>query len=132
MAFTIALFIFAEYNTKTAGETSVVLFRRNPKLPKAQKVVEKADEEEPRPLARFGSFSTPNESKANALKALAEHPPMTDVFSWQHLQYTVPISGGEHKRLLDDVSGFVAPGKLTALMGESGAGKASRTVVHLP
>jgi len=28
-----------------------------------------------------------------------------------------------HRKLLDDVSGYVAPGKLTALMGESGAGK---------
>jgi len=66
------------------------------------------------------------------LKALAEHPPMTDVFSWQHLQYTVPISKGEHRRLLDDVSGFVAPGKLTALMGESGAGKVSNVVLLTP
>ena len=29
------------------------------------------------------------------------------------------------RKLLDNISGFVAPGKLTALMGESGAGKVS-------
>lgn len=48
---------------------------------------------------------------------------MSDLFSWQHLRYDVPIGGGKTRRLLDDVSGYVAPGKLTALMGESGAGK---------
>ncbi|KAG6807791.1 hypothetical protein H0H93_001063, partial [Arthromyces matolae] len=31
---------------------------------------------------------------------------MKDVFSWQHLKYTVPVSGG-HRVLLDDVSGYV-------------------------
>jgi len=132
VAFLFALFLFTEINTKTAGETSIVLFKRNPELAIAQKAAEHSDEEEPRPLARFGSFSSPIESRANTLKALAEHPPMTDVFSWQHLQYTVPISKGEHRRLLDDVSGFVAPGKLTALMGESGAGKVSKGVLHTP
>lgn len=60
---------------------------------------------------------------ADAKQALAEAPAMTDVFSWRHVDYVVPIGKGEHKRLLDDVSGYVAPGKLTALMGESGAGK---------
>ena len=50
-------------------------------------------------------------------------PAMTDVFSWQHLEYTVTMPDGTQRRLLDDISGFVAPGKLTALMGESGAGK---------
>ena len=55
--------------------------------------------------------------------ALATSNPMADVFSWQHLKYSVPISGGDDRVLLDDVSGYVAPGKLTALMGESGAGK---------
>jgi ATP-binding cassette subfamily G (WHITE) protein 2 (SNQ2) len=37
----------------------------------------------------------------------------------------VPVSGGK-RQLLDDISGYVVPGKLTALMGESGAGKVSR------
>lgn len=50
-------------------------------------------------------------------------PVMTDVFSWQHLNYTVTMPDGSERMLLDDISGYVAPGKLTALMGESGAGK---------
>ena len=58
-------------------------------------------------------------------KAKVDAPAMTDVFSWQHLEYTVPMPDGSHRRLLDDVSGYVAPGRLTALMGESGAGKVS-------
>jgi len=48
---------------------------------------------------------------------------MTDVFTWRHIKYDVTLKKGETRRLLDDISGFVAPGKLTALMGESGAGK---------
>ena len=55
--------------------------------------------------------------------ALGDTPEMKDTFIWKHIQYDVPVGGGQNRRLLDDVSGFVAPGKLTALMGESGAGK---------
>ncbi|THH03170.1 hypothetical protein EW145_g6471 [Phellinidium pouzarii] len=47
--------------------------------------------------------------------------PLTNVFAWRNLQYEAPGNTG-HK-LLDDISGYVAPGKLTALMGECGAGK---------
>jgi ABC-type multidrug transport system ATPase subunit/ABC-type multidrug transport system permease subunit len=43
-------------------------------------------------------------------------------FSWQNIDYTVPIKGGE-LQLLNHVSGVVRPGHLTALMGSSGAGK---------
>ncbi|KAI7870736.1 ABC-2 type transporter-domain-containing protein [Spinellus fusiger] len=43
-------------------------------------------------------------------------------FSWHHMNYTVPIKGGELK-LLNDIGGIVKPGNLTALMGSSGAGK---------
>lgn len=53
---------------------------------------------------------------------MKEQLKMTKTFSWRHLNYAVSVSG-DRRLLLDDVSGFVAPGKLTALMGESGAGK---------
>ena len=58
-----------------------------------------------------------------AEKALASAEKMTDTFSWGGLNYTVPVSGGGERKLLNDVSGYVVPGKLTAFMGESGAGK---------
>ena len=62
-----------------------------------------------------------NNNAAGILKSKkSSHP---DIFSWKNIEYEVPVSGRELRKLLDDVSGYVAPGKLTALMGESGAGK---------
>jgi ATP-binding cassette subfamily G (WHITE) protein 2 (SNQ2) len=55
---------------------------------------------------------------------------MTDVFTWRNLKYDVSLKKGETRRLLDDISGFVAPGKLTALMGESGAGKVRESRIY--
>ena len=46
----------------------------------------------------------------------------TKVFTWEHLNYTVPVPGGTRK-LLKGVFGYVKPGTLTALMGASGAGR---------
>ncbi|PWY92971.1 hypothetical protein BO94DRAFT_487438 [Aspergillus sclerotioniger CBS 115572] len=43
-------------------------------------------------------------------------------FTFENLCYSV-IVGGREKQLLDNVSGYVKPGQLTALMGASGAGK---------
>ncbi|KAI9013955.1 ABC-2 type transporter-domain-containing protein [Phycomyces nitens] len=43
-------------------------------------------------------------------------------FSWQNVNYTVPVKGG-HLQLLTGINGIVKPGHLTALMGSSGAGK---------
>lgn len=53
-----------------------------------------------------------------------------DVFSFSHVSYTIETPDGQRKQLLDDVSGYVTPGKLTALMGESGAGKVSIRLKH--
>ena len=50
-------------------------------------------------------------------------PEVHDTFSFHHLNYVVPVGQGKTRQLLDDVSGYVPPGRLTALMGESGAGK---------
>lgn len=40
------------------------------------------------------------------------------VFTFQDVNYTIPYQGGE-RSLLQNVQGFVRPGKLTALMGKS-------------
>lgn len=46
----------------------------------------------------------------------------TGVFMWNHVNFTIPYKGGK-RQLLDNISGYCAPGTMTALMGESGAGK---------
>ena len=46
----------------------------------------------------------------------------TAIFHWDSVNYDIKIKS-EHRRLLDDVDGWVKPGTLTALMGASGAGK---------
>ncbi|KAJ1856854.1 ATP-binding cassette transporter snq2 [Coemansia sp. RSA 1822] len=43
-------------------------------------------------------------------------------YTWQGVNYTVPVKGGS-RQLLNNVSGFIKPGQMTALMGSSGAGK---------
>ncbi|KAH6838399.1 ABC-2 type transporter-domain-containing protein [Chaetomium sp. MPI-CAGE-AT-0009] len=44
-------------------------------------------------------------------------------FSWRNVCLDVPLKGASTRRLLDNISGWVRPGTLTALMGVSGAGK---------
>ncbi|KAK7465001.1 ATP-binding cassette transporter snq2 [Stygiomarasmius scandens] len=116
-AFIGACMFFTEINTRTSTETSVVQYLRKSKRvikPKA------SDEEKGSAIAVIEEVS--NEKPSASPKDLASDLATTDVFSWQNICYTVPVKDGERK-LLNSVSGFVAPGKLTALMGESGAGK---------
>ncbi|KAJ6520879.1 pleiotropic drug resistance ABC transporter [Mycena vulgaris] len=113
------LLFFTEINTSSAADTPVVLFKRGSK-----KAVELAKSEAPADAEKAGAAADASggEGQAAIEEALAAQPPMTDVFSWQNLTYVVPVKEGT-RRLLDNVSGYVLPGKLTALMGESGAGK---------
>ncbi|KAF8877242.1 pleiotropic drug resistance ABC transporter [Gymnopilus junonius] len=113
VGFIIALLIFTEINTSSAADNSVTLFKRGAKTKSIKADV--ADEEKAGAVDEKVP-STPTRSSGEA-------PRMTDVFSWQHMNYVVPIPGKPDRQLLSDVSGYVAPGKLTALMGESGAGK---------
>ena len=48
--------------------------------------------------------------------------PQKSIFTWCDVVYDIHIKD-EPRRLLDNVSGWVKPGTLTALMGVSGAGK---------
>ncbi|KAJ7261720.1 ABC-2 type transporter-domain-containing protein [Mycena haematopus] len=113
--------IFTEFNTSSSTDASVVLFRRGSKTAAVDVDVATLEDVEKKtgvstrlPSAVYlAQVRDPDSTGALRMK---------DIFSWQNLNYTVPVKDGTRK-LLDNVAGYVAPGTLTALMGESGAGK---------
>jgi ATP-binding cassette subfamily G (WHITE) protein 2 (SNQ2) len=123
--FVIGLFVFTEYNTHIPGEKSITLFKRSPRTAGIAETQEKDDEER----GKVDPRSAEEKLRADSGDSISV-PMMTDVFTWRHVQYDVTIKKGETRRLLDDISGFVAPGKLTALMGESGAGKVRESRIY--
>lgn len=54
----------------------------------------------------------------------------SSIFTWRNLNYQVSHKHGM-KQLLEDVSGFCEPSKLTALVGASGAGKSTCKTVPI-
>ena len=110
-----------------------MLFKRGAKAPAVLEAQEKAgvaDEEKGVSESRDATEKMRSESGTSSVDVAV--PAMSDVFTWRHLKYDVRVGKGETRRLLEDVSGYVAPGKLTALMGESGAGKVSRLEIRRP
>lgn len=115
------LLFFNQYNQRTAQDSTVTLFKEGSDH---LSVYQATDEEKVAPgypPEKVEESDTADSGDPGILKPKQPHG--ADVFSWKNIHYEVPISGGEMRKLLDDVSGYVAPGKLTALMGESGAGK---------
>ncbi|KAF9479336.1 pleiotropic drug resistance ABC transporter [Pholiota conissans] len=115
VGFIIALLVFTEFSTSAAVDTPITLFRRGAK---SRLLKSSSQDEESGALDEkvLDEKEVPNAEKAEVAR-------MTDIFSWRNIKYVVPIPGKDDRQLLDNVSGYVAPGKLTALMGESGAGK---------
>jgi ATP-binding cassette subfamily G (WHITE) protein 2 (PDR) len=121
------LFVYltaTELNSSTSSTAEVLVFRRGhvPKQLLAAEEAAKNDEEAP--IAASGTNSGRDDAQQvkeqeEQVRALA---PQTDVFTWKDVCYDIKIKG-EPRRLLDNVSGWVKPGTLTALMGVSGAGK---------
>ncbi|KAF4607737.1 hypothetical protein EYR40_000072 [Pleurotus pulmonarius] len=131
IGFILALLVFTEIQTTTARVSGdVVLFKSGsePAMLKEAEAATGDDEEKDAAASRARADMVLGESdhrqRADEGKTLSHtHPKMADIFSWSHVRYTIPIGNHEHRILLDDVSGYVVPGKLTALMGASGAGK---------
>lgn len=69
-----------------------------------------------------GGMPGPNILEVQRTNDTIRLPEQRDVFSWKAVNYDIPVKEGT-RRLLDNVTGWVKPGSLTALMGVSGAGK---------
>lgn len=75
------------------------------------------DEPTSMPSGEEGRMMSDDEEIKRAIQASEE------IFAWSNVCYDITVAGGKSRRLLQVVSGYVAPGKLTALMGATGAGK---------
>ncbi|RMJ07071.1 hypothetical protein CDV36_013327 [Fusarium kuroshium] len=111
IAFMIIYFVATELNSKTASKAEVLVFQRGHVPAHLQGGVDRSSINEELAVSRG--------SDAGTLPAME---PQTDIFTWKDLVYDIEIKG-EPRRLLDNVTGWVKPGTLTALMGVSGAGK---------
>lgn len=100
--------LLIEYLSHGANSLSVVVYKKEDKELKAlnERLAERKE----------GYRAGKLEQDLSGLK-MAPKP-----FTWEGLNYHVPVKGGQ-KQLLKDVFGYVRPGSLTALMGASGAGK---------
>ena len=108
--------IFSQFNTTLATDTPITLFKRGARSKAIKSAAQAGDEE------NAASNVNEKEPSAEMSKAAIAAPHMNDIFTWKNISYTVSIGGGD-RQLLSDITGYVSPGKLTALMGESGAGK---------
>ncbi|KAI8663648.1 hypothetical protein NCS57_00966300 [Fusarium keratoplasticum] len=111
IGFMIIYFVATELNSKTASKAEVLVFQRGHVPAHLQGGVDRSAVNEELAVSR--------DSDAGTLPAME---PQTNIFTWKDLVYDIEIKG-EPRRLLDNVTGWVKPGTLTALMGVSGAGK---------
>lgn len=111
--FFVSLYLLAsELNSSTSSTAEYLVFRRG-HVPAHLRNLDKKSGD---------TGSTETVPKPKEEKDTSIIPSQHDVFTWRNVCYDIPVKGGE-RRLLDNVSGWVKPGTLTALMGVSGAGK---------
>lgn len=94
----------------SAGVTQLV-FKQNAKIPGL-------DERKGNGDAESGSVAPEavvEKREQEAQSAQSALPKSRSVFSWYHMNYDVTVAQGNQRRLLDDVSGFVAPGKMVSI-----------------
>ncbi|KAK9465563.1 ABC-2 type transporter-domain-containing protein [Lipomyces arxii] len=129
--FFVTMFAYGTETTKLSGTNGDVLIFRRGFVPDEEELSEEP-ESHGTTVAEV-SLEDQNSSLRNEKmmeEAIGKLPSrlnsalrMNEIFSWQHVNYSVTLEGGEVRQLLNDVQGYTKPGTLTALMGESGAGK---------
>ncbi|KAL4894030.1 ABC-2 type transporter-domain-containing protein [Aspergillus ambiguus] len=113
--FTAVYLIATELNSATSSKAEYLVFRRG-HVPAYMRDASKHRKES------ISTDNTQSHSNAEIEKDTSAIPKQHSVFTWRNVCYDIPVKGGQ-RRLLDNVSGWVKPGTLTALMGVSGAGK---------
>lgn len=110
------IFFTLRWNDAAGSGGALLIPRENQK--KVTRLVAPADEEaqanEKRPQI-MNTTDNEDEVETNLVRN-------TSIFTWRNLSYIVKTPSGD-RTLLDNISGFVKPGMLGALMGSSGAGK---------
>lgn len=109
-----------EIQKPNKGGSSVTIFKRG----EAPKAVEDAIEHIGPPVDEESAGkngATPELKDEQANERVQDIAKNTSIFTWQNVNYTIPYKGGQRK-LLQDVHGYVKPGRLTAMVGASGAG----------
>lgn len=113
LVFYVAYICLSEYNWKSESTGQYLVFKRGYTPTEGPR---KDDVE-------AGDGPVPYEKATNdEMKDVKLEISDKSTFTWQNVSLEVPVKGGKRK-LLDDISGYVKPGTLTALMGTSGAGK---------
>lgn len=105
-----------ELNSATSSTAEVLVFRRGHVPNYMQNIDKKQANGE---LMEAPSAAAAKNDDSGNIDAI---PAQKDTFTWRNVVYDIPVKDGQ-RRLLDNVSGWVKPGTLTALMGVSGAGK---------
>lgn len=116
VAFMLTYFICIELNSSTTSTAEMLVFQRG-KVPRS--VAKATDPNDHDVDAEATGTAKDHQQEDPSLGALE---PQKSVFTWRDVKYDIQLKG-ETRTLLDNVSGWVKPGTLTALMGVSGAGK---------
>ncbi|EKG14159.1 ABC transporter-like protein [Macrophomina phaseolina MS6] len=109
--FMITYLVATEYISEKRSKGEVLVFRRG-----------HAPKPKPHGVDIEAAWRRQPHSVIGNSVALGSIKKQTSIFHWQNLCYDIKTADG-HKRLLDNVDGWIKPGSLTALMGVSGAGK---------
>ncbi|CEH13462.1 pleiotropic drug resistance abc transporter [Ceraceosorus bombacis] len=123
-AFVIWYAAASEFQNDPSAKAGILIFKRGrePKSVKEAMYAKGTDLEKAEEKGIAEGALTAEEEDEQQAAAVRELDFSSDVFSFSNVNYDVLVKK-ERRRLLSNVSGYVAPGKLTALMGESGAGK---------
>ncbi|GEQ67738.1 hypothetical protein JCM33374_g1403 [Metschnikowia sp. JCM 33374] len=115
LVFFVTYIVAVEYNKGAMQKGEVLVFQSSSfkKSKKQTQDIEAGTSEKVRPEDELQTESTYVSKEISRPR---------NIFHWKNLKYEVTIKG-EQRVILNDISGWVKPGQVTALMGASGAGK---------